>query len=90
MSYLQKYIEQDQTYFTPEQRSTLLKFFDHVDLIIRTVTQAQATKQLSASKIQMLIGMYSSWTGHNLLPRDPLADNQVTLLDNADAFLARE
>ena len=90
MAKIQEYIEKDQTYFTPEQRSTLLKFLNHVDLIIKTVTQAQATKQLSTTKIQMLISIYSSWKKHNLLPRDTLADNNFTLLDTADKFLDGE
>ena len=87
---ISKSIAQDRTHFTLEQRSTLLKFMMHVDLILKTVDQAQATKQLSATKIKMLISIYSSWTEHKLLPENTLTDNRVTLLDEADTFLARE
>ena len=50
--------------------------------------QATNTKQLSAMNIDMLFSIYLYWTQHNLLPKDPLADNKVTLLDNLDAWLA--
>ena len=45
-----RYIEQDRTHFTPQHRSTLMAFLQHVDLIIKTVANAHATEQLSIYK----------------------------------------
>jgi len=66
----------------------LVNFFQDVDMIIKVVAQVEATKQLPAIKIRMLLKIYSSWTKHNLLPNDALANNKVTLLDNVDIWLA--
>jgi hypothetical protein len=88
LSDIRGYIEQDQTHFTPQRRSTLVKFLKHVDAIIMIVAVAQTTKQLSTISIKMLLRIYSYWTKHDLLPKDSLADKKVTLLDNADAWLA--
>ena len=88
LSEVRGYIEQESTYFTSKQRSTLVVFLQHVDMIINIAAGSQASKQFSYSKIQMLLNIYSYWTNHNLLPNDQLADNQVTLLDQADAWLA--
>jgi len=88
LSDIRGYIEQDQTYFTPEQRSTLVKFLGHVVAIITVVANAQATKQLPAITIRMLLNVYSYWTDHNLLPKDLFADNKLTLLDKVDTWLA--
>jgi len=85
---IQGYIEQDREHFAPQQRSTLADFLGHVDLIIKTVDNAEATKHLSTTSIEMLLNIYSYWTEHNLLPRDALAKNKITLLDNADTWLA--
>ena len=82
------YIEQESADFSPEQRSTLLAFFNHVDMILQVV-EPQVTKQLSRNHIQMLLNIYTYWTDHNLLPEDPLVDNKLTLLDHADAWLAK-
>jgi hypothetical protein len=82
------YVEQDRTQFTPEQRSTLLDFLQHVDGITKTVANAQRTKQLSIINTQMLLHIYQYWTKLKLLPEDSLANNRVTLLDNADMWLA--
>ena len=82
-----RYIEQDRTHFTLQHRSTLVAFLQHVDLIIKIVANAHATNNFpytNASK--HLFVQY--WTEHNLLPKDPLADNKVTLLDDADTWLA--
>ena len=85
---IQGYVEQDQTYFTPEQRSTLVTFLGHVVAIITVVANAEATKQLPAIRIRMLLYVYSYWTHHNLLPKDLFADNKLTLLDSVDTWLA--
>jgi hypothetical protein len=82
------YVEQDRTQFTPEQRSTLLDFLQHVDGITKTVAKAQRTKQLSIINTQMLLDIYQYWKKVKLLPEDSLANNRVTLLDNADMWLA--
>ncbi|KAH9971808.1 hypothetical protein BGW80DRAFT_1460262 [Lactifluus volemus] len=92
LSDMRRYIEQDRTHFTSEQHSTLMLFLLHVDAIIKTVADAQATKQLSATYIDMLLKMHSCWTKLNLLPKleDVLADNDedwFTLLDNAERWL---
>ena len=86
MSNIQKCIAEGQPTFA----SPLSTFLQQVGMIIRTVSQAQATKQLSIIQIRMLLGIYSFWTKNLLLPRDPLVDNTVTLLDTADTFLAGE
>jgi hypothetical protein len=89
LSDIRGYIEQDQMHFEPQDRSKLVVFLRHVDMIIRVVANAQATtKQLPASTIRLLLSIYSYWTEHNLLPEDMLASNKPTLLDNVDAWLA--
>ncbi|KAF8495875.1 hypothetical protein F5888DRAFT_1907502 [Russula emetica] len=88
LSDIRGYIELDQTHFTPQRRSTLVKFLKHVDAIIMIVAVAQTTKQLSTISMKMLLSMYSYWTEHDLLPKDSLTYNKVTLLDDADAWLA--
>jgi hypothetical protein len=88
LSDIREYVEQDQTHFKPEHRSTLLVFLKHVDLIIMKVAKAQTTKQLSTASIKMLLSIYLYWMDHDLLPKDSLADKKVTLLDNADTWLA--
>jgi hypothetical protein len=88
LSDIREYIELDRTHFTPQHRSTLVTFLKHVDGIILHVAKAQNTKELPTLSIKMLLGMYSYWTEHDLLPKDSLTDKKVTLLDNADAWLA--
>jgi hypothetical protein len=88
LSAIRSYIELDQTNFSPEERSTLMEFLDHVAMIIEHVTTAQATKQLPTMFIRMLLRMYSYWTRHNLLLKDREASNKLTLLDTADGCLA--
>jgi hypothetical protein len=87
LSTIMTYIQNDQTQFTPNNRSTLLEFLQDVEAIIMTVDGAQATEQLHITSIQMLRGMHAYWTKKNLLPKDPLAHDQVTLLDTADTWL---
>ena len=65
----------------------LVDFLQHVDAVVMVVTKAQATKQLSTISMKMLLSIYSYWTQHNLLPEDVVANNKVTLLDNADTWL---
>jgi hypothetical protein len=86
LSMIRGYIEQDQENFTDQQRSTLLTFLKQVDQIITRTTTT--TDQFPIAFIKMLVWIYSSWTHHNLLPHDPPADNKLTLLDRADAWLA--
>jgi hypothetical protein len=88
LSDIRRYIEQDQMHFEPQDRSELLAFLQHVDIIIMVVAIAQATKQLPATSIRMLLYMYSYWTNHNLLPKDLSVNNKPTLLDNVDTWLA--
>jgi hypothetical protein len=88
LSDIRGYIEQDQTQFTPQHRSTLVAFLDHLDMIVKIVANAQTTKQLPTTCIKILLWMYSYWTQHDLLPEDSLTDKKVTLLDRADAWLA--
>jgi hypothetical protein len=88
LSDIQRYIRQDRAHFTPQDRSTLVAFLEHVDLIITSVTHVWTTKQLSTIFIEMLRAMYLHWMKHDLLPKDPLDDKKVTLLDDADAWLA--
>jgi hypothetical protein len=87
LSDIREYIEQDQTHFTPQHRSTLLVFLKHVRLINMKVAQAQTTGSISTSSIKMLLSIYSYWTDHNLL-NDSLDNKKLTLLDYADAWLA--
>lgn len=87
LSDIRGYIEQEPTYFTPQQRSTLVAFLQHVGMIIKVVADARDTKQFSDIDIQSFINIYPYWTDHNLLSKDRLADNKVTLLDHADAWL---
>jgi hypothetical protein len=88
LSDIRGYIELDRTHFTSQHRSTLVAFLEDVDRIIMNVANAQTTKQLSTISIKMLLSMYLYWTEHDLLPKDSLAHNKVTLLDNADAWLS--
>jgi len=53
------YIEQDQTHFTPQHRSTLVAFLNHMDAIIKKVANAQTTKQLSTTSVKILLSIYS-------------------------------
>ncbi len=85
---IRSYIEQDRKHFMPQDRSMLVDFLPHVDGIIKTVDNAQATKQLSTASIQMLLGIYSYWMEYNLFPKDALADNKITLLDDVDTWMA--
>ena len=88
LSEIRRYIEQDQTsYFSKKQREILLNFLYHVDTIITTAT-AITTEQFPTEFIKMLLGMYTYWSHNGLLPKDPPADKRLTLLDNADAWLA--
>ena len=75
------------THFTTEQRSTLVKFLDDVHKII-TIVNAQTPRQFPTLFIKMLLAMYSSWTKHDLLAKDSLADERLKLLNRADAWLA--
>ena len=59
LSDIRGYIEQDRTKFTPEQRSTLAEFFQHVDEIIMAVHEVQATKGLCTINTRKLLSMYS-------------------------------
>jgi hypothetical protein len=88
LSDIRGYIEQDQTHFTPQHRSTLVAFLEGVDAIIVNVAKAQTTKQLPAISIKMLLRIYLYWKKHDLLREDSLAGKKVTLLDRADAWLA--
>ena len=58
-------------------------------MIIKTVANAQATKQFSTLEMEMFLITYSTWTQRNLLPKDALASNRITLLDDADTWLAK-
>jgi hypothetical protein len=44
--------------------------------------------QFPTSTMEMLQTVYSAWTNDNLLPKDDLAGNALTLLDIADNWLA--
>ena len=88
LSDIRRYVDMDQTYFTPQDRSMLVTFLEHVAMIIIIVGKAHTTKQLSTTSIKLLLRLYSYWTNHNILPKSSLADNEVTLLDKADAWLA--
>jgi len=67
---IQRYVEQDQAHFTPQQHSALVAFLRHMDWIIKAVDNAEATKQLSTISIEILLCIYSYWTEDNLLPQD--------------------
>jgi hypothetical protein len=88
LSEIRRYIEEDQTHFTPQHRSTLVVFLGHVDAIKKSVAQVRTPTQLSTAFIEMLLGMYSYWTKHGLLP-GLLDDENVTLLEDADIWLAK-
>ena len=88
LSKIRGYIEQDQTHFSSHDRSMLLVFLQQVEIIVTDVSDAQATKQLSTTNIQILLSIYSYWTENNILPKDALAKNKVTLLDNVGTWLA--
>ena len=88
LSDIRRYIEQDQTHFTAQQRSLLVEFLQDVDWIIENVASAQTTKQLPTSFIKMLSRVYSYWTRQKLLPKDSLPDSKLTLLDVAGTWLA--
>ena len=87
--YIRKCIEEDQKYLKPKHRSTLVEFLEDVDMIIKMVADARATKQLPIVSIRKLLGIYSNWTECNLLPEDEFADSEATLLDKADRWLAK-
>jgi hypothetical protein len=84
---IRRLIEQDSEHFTSQDRSTLVEFLNHVELIIAAVANAQGTKRLPPAGIRMLLSMYSHWTNHNLLPKGGLADSKLTLLDKAETWL---
>jgi hypothetical protein len=90
LSQIRGYFEQAQTtYFSDLQRETLLKFLDGVGRIITTTETVTATmEEFSTSYIKFLLGTYTYWTHHGLLPKDSSADNKFTLLDHADTWLA--
>ena len=88
LSEIRGYIEQGPTPFTGQQHSALMEFLQHVDRIIKIVTNARDTKQLPYNFIEVLLSIYSYWKNRNLLPKGELADNKVTLLDHADTWLA--
>jgi hypothetical protein len=89
LSDIRRYIELDQTDFTLQDRSTLVTFLKHVDMIITNVAYAETTKQLPATSIKLFLNIYLYWTKHDLLPKDSLAEEKVTLLDRADTWLAK-
>ena len=66
-----------------------MEFLQHVDMIIDIIADAWDTKQISGINIQSFINIYSYWKEHNLLLEDGPTDNKVTLLDQADARLAK-
>ncbi|KAI0271135.1 hypothetical protein BGY98DRAFT_1100352 [Russula aff. rugulosa BPL654] len=81
---IRNYIEEDEGFFKPEQRGTLLMFLSYVANITRAVTDAEHMNQFPTSTMEMLQTVYSEWTNDNLLPKDDLAGNALTLLDIAD------
>jgi hypothetical protein len=85
---IRNHIEQDERFFGPKQRSTLLKFLTYVAHITRAVTDAEHMDQFPTSTMKMLHTVYLEWTNDNLLPKDDLAGNTLTLLDTADNWLA--
>jgi hypothetical protein len=58
-------------------------------MIITNVAYAETTKQLPVTSIKLFLNIYLYWTKHDLLPKDSLADEKVTLLDRADTWLAK-
>jgi hypothetical protein len=80
------YVEQTQ-HFGIEDRSKLVRFFRQVRGIILAVNHAQTLNELSESRIQMILGIYSKWTNHNLLPDLDAAGDKLTLLDRLDKWL---
>jgi len=89
LSEIRGYIEQDETYFTDDQRSTLLRFLRYVASIIEFVAKEETTKQLPNDLMRLLLDTYSYWMGHNLLPEDLESHNMSTLLNLADIWLAK-
>ncbi len=87
LSDIRKLIDQDPKHFDSQDRSTLMTFLGHLEMIILAVANAQATKKLSPMHMEMLLKMYSHWTNHNLLPNDELTDSKLTLLDHAEMWL---
>ena len=85
---IRNHIEQDEEFFRPEQRGTLLKFLTHVANIINAVLNAQHMDHFPTSTTKMLRSRYLTWRNDNLLPNEDLADNKLTLLDKADSWLA--
>ena len=53
-------------------------FLKHVDQFITMTTMT--TEEFPTIVIKMLLRAYSYWTHHNLLPKDPPADNKLTRL----------
>ena len=83
---IRRYVEHDERYFTPEERSELKKFFGHVDKIIIIVNVAQATKNPALHKCLWAFTR-TYWKDHNLLPKHPNAEDRPTLLDKVDAWI---
>jgi len=78
---IQGYIEQDREHFTSQQRFTLADFLGHY----------QDRRQRGGHETSFHHqhrNIYSYWTEHNILPKDALAKNKITLLDAADTLLA--
>jgi hypothetical protein len=89
LSEIQGYIEHDQTeHFGSQDRSKLAMFFRNVNTIILAVAKAQATKKLTDTSMRLILGIYSYWTEHNLLPDLSVAGDKLTLLDHVDMWLA--
>ena len=86
LSDIQTFIAQDRTHFKHEHRRTSLTFLQHVNMIIKTVADAQATKQFSTGEIGLFLKIYSTWTQRNLPLKNALASNRFTLLDDADTW----
>src|SRR5712672_1409535 len=78
---IQGYIEQDREHFTSQQRFTLADFLGHY----------QDRRQRGGHETSFHHqhrNIYSYWSEHNILPKDALAKNKITLLDAADTLLA--
>jgi hypothetical protein len=75
LSEIRGYIEQGPTPFTSQQHSTLMGFLWHVDSIVKIVTNARDTKQLSYNFIKNLLSVYSYWVNHNLLLKGEFVEN---------------
>ena len=88
LSDIRGYIEQEWERFLLENHAILVVFLQHVDLITKAVANAQTTKQLSKRQIKLILYIFWYWTNHNLLPKDTLSHNKVTLLEKVDALLA--